>query len=54
MPLAAYYMGRTRPLNALVLGYASTPPDVIESGMEVLAEAIEAARRRSAVRRSGG
>ena len=43
-PLGLYYLGRPR-ANALVLGFASTPPDGLRRGMARLAEAIEAARR---------
>jgi GntR family transcriptional regulator / MocR family aminotransferase len=43
-PLATYFVGR-RTGNALLLGFASTPPDVLRRGMERLADAIAAARR---------
>lgn len=42
--LGTYYTGR-RVVNGLVLGFASTPPDVLRRGMERLAVAIDAARR---------
>ena len=45
-PLAAYQVGRERPANALVLGFAAVRPDAARRGMERLAAAIEAARRR--------
>lgn len=45
MPLAAYFFGRRRPPNALVLGFGAVRADSIEAGMERLAAAIEAAKR---------
>jgi GntR family transcriptional regulator/MocR family aminotransferase len=45
MPLAAYYAGRARPANGLVLGFGSVRPDRLGGGMETLAAAIDAARR---------
>jgi GntR family transcriptional regulator/MocR family aminotransferase len=44
-PLAAYFIGRQKPSNALMLGFASVRRDAIRSGAEKLAEAIESARR---------
>jgi GntR family transcriptional regulator / MocR family aminotransferase len=43
-PLAAYFTGRGRPANALVLGFAAVRPEAARRGMERLAAAIEAAR----------
>jgi GntR family transcriptional regulator/MocR family aminotransferase len=43
-PLGMYYLGR-RTGNALLLGFASTPPERLRHGMERLADAIDAARR---------
>jgi len=43
-PLGSYFAGR-RAGNALVLGFASTRPEMLRRGMERLAEAIRAARR---------
>jgi GntR family transcriptional regulator/MocR family aminotransferase len=43
-PLGLYYLGRRR-ANALVLGFASMPPEGLSRGMARLAEAIDAARR---------
>jgi GntR family transcriptional regulator/MocR family aminotransferase len=43
-PLGMYYMGR-RTGNGLLLGFASTPPNILRRGMERLADAIDAARR---------
>lgn len=45
MPLAAYYLGRSRAPNALVLGFGAARPEAIAGGVERLAAAIEAARR---------
>jgi GntR family transcriptional regulator/MocR family aminotransferase len=45
MPLSAYYLGRQKPPNALVLGFGAVRPDTLGRGMERLAAAIEAARR---------
>lgn len=50
MPLSTYYFGRSRPPNALVLGFGTARPDAIASGMERLAAAIEAARKVAASR----
>ncbi len=47
MPLAAYCYSRARPPEALVLGFGGVRPDAIETGMERLAAAISAARRRA-------
>ncbi len=44
MPLSHYYLDRERAANGLVLGFGSVRPDALRSGMERLAEAIEAAR----------
>ena len=46
MPLSAYYYGRSSPPNALVLGFGGVRPDSMDTGMERLAAAIEAARKR--------
>jgi GntR family transcriptional regulator/MocR family aminotransferase len=45
-PLGTYYIGR-RTANGLLLGFASTPPEILRRGMERLADAIDAARRPS-------
>jgi GntR family transcriptional regulator / MocR family aminotransferase len=45
-PLAAYCVGREKPANALVLGFAAVRPEAARRGMERLAAAIEVARRR--------
>ena len=45
MPLAAYYLGRGKRVNALVLGFGAVRPDRMSGGMEQLAAAIEAAER---------
>jgi GntR family transcriptional regulator/MocR family aminotransferase len=45
-PLAAYFAGAEPRANSLVLGFAAVRPDVARRGMERLALAIEAARRR--------
>jgi DNA-binding transcriptional MocR family regulator len=52
-PLSAYVMGRQKPANAIVLGFASVRPEAIRAGTEKLAEAVDAARRQRRVR-SGG
>jgi GntR family transcriptional regulator/MocR family aminotransferase len=44
MPLSAYYRGRTRAPNALVLGFGGVRPDGMDAGMQRLSAAIEAAR----------
>jgi GntR family transcriptional regulator/MocR family aminotransferase len=44
-PLSAYYAGRGRCPNALVLGFAAVRPEAARRAMERLAAAIEAARR---------
>jgi GntR family transcriptional regulator/MocR family aminotransferase len=44
-PLGMYFMGR-QTVNGLLLGFASTRPDVLRRGMETLAASIEAAQRR--------
>lgn len=46
-PLAAYFAGRARATNGLVLGFAAVRPDVLRRAAEQLAAAIEAARRPS-------
>jgi len=43
-PLAAYFVGRRKPVDALVLGFAAVRPEAARRGMERLAAAIEAAR----------
>jgi len=43
-PLRMYFVGRCN-ANGLLLGFASTPPDTLRRGMELLAAAIDAARR---------
>jgi GntR family transcriptional regulator/MocR family aminotransferase len=45
-PLSAYYAGRGRRANALVLGFAAVRPEAARRGMERLAAAIAAARLR--------
>jgi GntR family transcriptional regulator / MocR family aminotransferase len=45
MPLSAYYFGRARPQNALVLGFGGVRADSVEEGMKRLAAAIDDARR---------
>jgi GntR family transcriptional regulator/MocR family aminotransferase len=42
-PLAAYFAGRGRPANALVLGFAAVRPEAARRGMQHLAAAIAAA-----------
>jgi GntR family transcriptional regulator/MocR family aminotransferase len=42
-PLGTYFIGR-RTANGLVLGFASTRPDAIRNGVELLAASIDAAR----------
>ncbi len=49
-PLSAYVTGREKPANALVLGFAAVRPEAARRGMERLAGAIEAARRRPGAR----
>ena len=46
MPLSAYYFGRARALNALVLGFGGVRADSVEDGMKRLAAAIGDAQRR--------
>jgi GntR family transcriptional regulator / MocR family aminotransferase len=48
MPLSAYYASRARDGNALVLGFASSSPGMLMTGMERLAAAIDAAERADA------
>ena len=43
-PLRMYFVGRCS-ANGLLLGFASTPSDTLRRGMELLAAAIDAARR---------
>ena len=45
-PASAYFAGRAGAVNGLVLGFGAVRPDVARRGMERLASAIEAARRR--------
>jgi GntR family transcriptional regulator/MocR family aminotransferase len=45
-PLAAYFAGTERGASGLVLGFGVVRPDASRRGMERLAMAIEAARRR--------
>jgi GntR family transcriptional regulator/MocR family aminotransferase len=45
-PLAAYYAGRSQPVNALVLGFGAARPDASSRAIERLAAAIQAAGRR--------
>jgi GntR family transcriptional regulator/MocR family aminotransferase len=44
-PLAAYFAGRGKPPNALVLGFAAVRPEAARRGMERLAAALDASRR---------
>jgi GntR family transcriptional regulator/MocR family aminotransferase len=44
-PLSAYFAGRPRGVNALVLGFGAVRPEAANRGMERLAVAIAAARR---------
>ena len=44
-PLSAYFVGRSRGANSLVLGFGAVRPEAASRGMERLAAAIEAARR---------
>jgi GntR family transcriptional regulator/MocR family aminotransferase len=46
-PLGMYFLGRPT-MNGLLLGFASTRPEVLRRGMERLAQAIESARRPAA------
>jgi DNA-binding transcriptional MocR family regulator len=46
MPLSAYYFGRARAQNALVLGFGGVRADSVDDGMKRLAAAIDDARRR--------
>jgi GntR family transcriptional regulator/MocR family aminotransferase len=45
MPLSSYYFGRGPRANGLVLGFGGVRPDGMDGGMQVLASAIDAARR---------
>ncbi|MCM2254907.1 MAG: PLP-dependent aminotransferase family protein [Vicinamibacteria bacterium] len=47
MPLSAYGFGRSRPPDALVLGFGAVRADAMDAGMERLAAAIDEARRGS-------
>ena len=51
MPLRAYYADRGRRPRALVLGFGSVDPAVVRIGMERLARALDASRRRPSDRR---
>jgi DNA-binding transcriptional MocR family regulator len=44
-PLSAYFVGRARAVNSLVLGFGAVRPDAASRGMERLAAAIAAASR---------
>jgi GntR family transcriptional regulator / MocR family aminotransferase len=46
MPLSAYFRRAPQAGNALVLGFGAVGPEAVEKGMQTLAAAIEAARRR--------
>jgi GntR family transcriptional regulator/MocR family aminotransferase len=50
MPLSAYFFGPRNPLNALLMGFSSMPPEALRSGMEQLAAAIDASTRPSTLR----
>jgi DNA-binding transcriptional MocR family regulator len=52
-PLSAYFAGRAQG-NALVLGFGAVRPDAARRGMERLAAAIEAVRRRVGHHTAGG
>jgi hypothetical protein len=45
-PVSAYFAGKEPRINGLVLGFAAVRPDAARRGMEQLALAIDAARRR--------
>jgi GntR family transcriptional regulator/MocR family aminotransferase len=45
-PLAAYFAGRARAVNGLVLGFGAVRPDAVSRGMERLGAAIAAASRK--------
>jgi GntR family transcriptional regulator / MocR family aminotransferase len=45
-PLSAYFTGRERAGDALILGFGAVRPEAARRGMERLAAAIDAARRR--------
>jgi GntR family transcriptional regulator/MocR family aminotransferase len=45
-PVSAYFSGKESGINGLVLGFAAVRPDAARRGMERLALAIDAARRR--------
>jgi GntR family transcriptional regulator / MocR family aminotransferase len=45
MPLSSYYFGRGPRANGLVLGFGGVRPDGMDAGMQILAGAIDAARR---------
>jgi GntR family transcriptional regulator/MocR family aminotransferase len=47
MPLSNFYFDRrSSPVRGVMLGFAAVRPELIDAGMERLAAAIEAARRR--------
>jgi GntR family transcriptional regulator/MocR family aminotransferase len=46
-PLSSYYLGRDKTANSIVMGFASVRTDAILAGTGRMAEAIEAARRRT-------
>jgi GntR family transcriptional regulator/MocR family aminotransferase len=45
MPLSSFYFGRGPRANGLVLGFGGVRPDGMDAGMQVVAAAIDAARR---------
>jgi DNA-binding transcriptional MocR family regulator len=49
MPLSAYFLRPVTSANALIMGFAPVRPDGLVTGMQQLAAAIEAARRRPAM-----
>jgi GntR family transcriptional regulator / MocR family aminotransferase len=53
-PLSAYFTGRAGRPHGLVLGFGAVRPDAARRGMERLAAAIEAARRRVGHHTAGG
>jgi GntR family transcriptional regulator/MocR family aminotransferase len=46
MPLSAYFMGAGKSPNSLLLGFASMRPEALRRGMQSLADAIAAARKK--------
>jgi GntR family transcriptional regulator/MocR family aminotransferase len=46
MPLDTYFMGTAKTKNSLLLGFASMRPEALRRGMQALADAIAAARKR--------